>query len=147
VSGIPAQCADTNFTGAQMSGAQLQNAVVVGANFTCTDMTGANLQSAYVTDADLGSTNLSGVRLSGATLTNVTFADVACAAWNRPGYVTSPGGTRVRDAASSLAESLSLRLQAQAGKVYPKWVSLYCYEDSLAKLFAAGDPIGPAMCS
>ncbi len=72
-------CPDCNFTGVDLSNAQLNHANLAGANLSGADLTNANLRQANLTGANLSHAkliraNLPGANLSFADLTNADFS-------------------------------------------------------------------------
>ena len=72
-------CPDCNFSGVDLSGAQLNHANLPGANLSGADLTNANLRQANLTGANLSGAkliraNLPGANLSSADLTNADLS-------------------------------------------------------------------------
>lgn len=72
-------CPDCNFSGVDLSGAQLNHANLAGANLSGADLTNANLRQANLTGANLSGAkliraNLPGANLSSADLTNADLS-------------------------------------------------------------------------
>jgi hypothetical protein len=74
-SGVRANLARANLTGAYLADANLAGAYLAGANLTGANLAGANLTGAYLTGADLAGANLAGANLTNANLAGAYLAD------------------------------------------------------------------------
>lgn len=87
-------CPDCNFSGVDLSNAQLNHANLAGANLSNADLTNANLRQANLAGANLSGaklirTNLPGANLSSANLTNADLSGSNLIRANMTGAITT----------------------------------------------------------